>query len=232
MIALDFEGLFPSGLHDWQDAERLGLALMLALGFEDAMLSAKGADAGIDIHARDACCQVKHWSGTVGRGELQRLVGAAFGRDPVFLAATYSAHAVSYADQAHLALFTFDPTARVLAANGRAVVLASGPHYGPMTDQELGITERLERVSRNVGTLGAQVGLVVARGKAQSARNRRRTNRMVAKASRALDEFAKANDRLLGAQRRGSLRGAEKAVDDMERAVRSAAEILDVRLPL
>ena len=64
------------------------------------------------------------------------------------------------------------------------------------------MTERLERVSRNVGTLGAQVGLVVARGKAQSARNRRRTNRMVAKASRALDQFAKARP-LTGAQRAG-----------------------------
>jgi hypothetical protein len=71
-VELDLSGAVAGPLATWQDVERLGLALMRALGFDDARLTPPGADAGIDIDSRNGVCQVKHWTNQVGRREVQQ----------------------------------------------------------------------------------------------------------------------------------------------------------------
>lgn len=102
-------------------AEQNAAAKMRDFGFADAEITGGSADAGIDVHSRRAIAQVK-WQGAVtSRPDLQRLYGARGAVDTremlFFSASGYSSHAVEYADECGISLFTYDPLGEVSAVN-------------------------------------------------------------------------------------------------------------------
>ncbi|MCF6735228.1 restriction endonuclease [Blastococcus sp. KM273129] len=99
----------------WQDAERLAASHMRRLGFEDARVTATGADGGIDVWATGAVAQVKfQWSKT-GRPAVQALhrVATAHQAEALFYAIDYTQQALTYANNTGIALFLFDSTGDV-----------------------------------------------------------------------------------------------------------------------
>ncbi|MFB7876180.1 restriction endonuclease [Nocardia sp. NPDC056064] len=105
-------------------AEQNAAVQMRVLGFSDARVTKSGADGGIDVRATGAVAQVKWRAGQVGRPDLQRLFGARGNRFELqllfFAAAPYSAPARAYADEVGMALFTYDPTGRIVPVNAAA----------------------------------------------------------------------------------------------------------------
>lgn len=95
------------------------------LGFHDATLTSPGADRGLDVVATGAAAQVKALASPVGRPDVQRLVGAGInaGQLLFFSLSGYSARAIEYADDADVALFTFDRQLHPFAVNEFAQVL-------------------------------------------------------------------------------------------------------------
>lgn len=106
------------------DAEVHAAAWMRGLGFYDAQETTFTSDGGIDVIASDGVAQVKFKAVQVGRPELQNFVGAAHpypDRLRLFFSwKGYSAHALQYAEQAQIALFTYELDGRCLAANAFA----------------------------------------------------------------------------------------------------------------
>lgn len=105
-------------------AEENAAQKMQELGYLDARTTGGSADAGIDVRSRRAIAQVK-WQGAVtSRPDLQRLFGARGMREDwdmlFFSAAGYSKHAVEYADECGICLFTYDPLGTLSASNDRA----------------------------------------------------------------------------------------------------------------
>lgn len=96
----------PAGDRSWVQAEQLAAAALRKFGFDDALPTGSGTDAGLDVAGRSIACQVKYTAKPVGRPVLQQLVGAAGGRVTAFFSrAGYTAQAVEYADQVGMALF-------------------------------------------------------------------------------------------------------------------------------
>ena len=231
IVALDFAEALPTGVRDWQEAERLGVLLMVALGYTDAALTGPGTDGGIDVNAREACCQVKHWQSSAGRRELQQLVGAAFGRQTVFLAPSFSPQAVQYAPAAEVALFTYDPTARIFATNARASLLASRPQTSrEMTQAEASVVRVLNQAERDLGIIGAAVDAFASRVLGGDMA-KRKAEKTLATVNASLERAKRAHQALLTAESSGSVPDAQKAVNEMASAVHSAAAALDLRLP-
>jgi len=109
----------------WNQAEEFAAWHMRTLGFRDARVTSPGADGGIDVIAQGAVAQVKHYeTATIGRPVVQQLRGAAHGLPwALFYARSgYAASAVSYADRANVALFTY-------ADDGRVQAASQGAHY-------------------------------------------------------------------------------------------------------
>lgn len=106
----------------WQAAEQMAANHMRAFGFSDARTTQAGADRGIDVVSKWGVAQVKYFSKPVGRPDIQKLRGAAFGRQRVlFYALTgYTSAAVEFADEVEVALFQFDQYGMVWPINGRA----------------------------------------------------------------------------------------------------------------
>lgn len=106
----------------WQAAEQMAANHMRAYGFSDARTTPPGSDGGIDVVSRWGVAQVKYFSKPVGRPEVQKLRGAAHGRDRVlFYALTgFNLNAVAFADEAGIALFQFDQRGMVWPINGLA----------------------------------------------------------------------------------------------------------------
>lgn len=116
------------------EAEENAAVQLRSLGFSDARVTKSGADGGIDVRASGAIAQVKWRAGQVGRPELQRLFGARGKRFELqlffFAASPYSTHAVSYANEVDMALYTYDPTGRITPVNpvaNRIAARASAP---------------------------------------------------------------------------------------------------------
>lgn len=105
-------------------AERNAAARMRELGFADARTTGPGIDAGIDVVSNRALGQVKWRGAQVGRPELQQFYGARGSRHDqslLFFSATgYSKQALAYADDNHIATFTYDPLGRLTALNSHA----------------------------------------------------------------------------------------------------------------
>ncbi|MBB1013026.1 restriction endonuclease [Dietzia kunjamensis] len=94
------------------------------LGFKDARVTTASGDGGVDVVAKQAVAQVKHWGSQVGRPAIQQLYGAR-GIDHskkmiFFCSGGYSRQAVAYADEVGVALFTFDATGGYEAINESA----------------------------------------------------------------------------------------------------------------
>ena len=115
------------------DAEQVAAEWMRSSGFEDARCTAAGTDGGVDVRSREAVAQVKAQLTPVGRPELQALYGVARseGRRPLFFSLmSYTAAAVTWADEVQMALFRFDHAGTVEAVNlaaERLLVAAGGP---------------------------------------------------------------------------------------------------------
>lgn len=103
-------------------------AMTRYLGFQHAVCTPPGADAGIDITASGAVAQVKYYpSGKkVSRPEIQQLLGASAAADGVAVlffaygADPYAKPAVTFADEHDVALFSYDSTGMISAVNETA----------------------------------------------------------------------------------------------------------------
>lgn len=119
----------PYGV-DHQGAEVLVAEWMRHLGVSDATATRQVGDGGIDVDSKLFVAQVKHLSGSVGSPDLQRLAGVAVvaGKRGVFFTnTTYSPFAHAFADDARIALFTYDAhegTLHGVNSLGRAAVAA------------------------------------------------------------------------------------------------------------
>lgn len=97
-----------------RQAEQMAAAAMRAMGFPDARETPVGPDGGVDVRSRAAIAQVKFRGAQTPRSDVQRVAGAR-GRDQhlalfFFSASGYSSHAIEYAADMDVALFTYDPT--------------------------------------------------------------------------------------------------------------------------
>jgi hypothetical protein len=112
---------------EWQQAERLAAQVLRQFGFDDAVTTAAGADAGVDVVGAAVASQVKYTMKPVGRPTLQQLIGAAHGRIAVcFARSGYSSEAISYADRAGIALFRIHLPISVTAVNQFAARMVDG----------------------------------------------------------------------------------------------------------
>jgi hypothetical protein len=114
------------------DAEQVAAEWMRHFGFDDARCTPAGTDGGVDVRSREAVAQVKAQLTPVGRPELQALYGVARseGRRPLFFSLmSYTAAALTWADEVGMALFRFDHAGMVEAVNLAAEGLraACGP---------------------------------------------------------------------------------------------------------
>lgn len=102
---------------------------MIGLGFSDAVPTQFIGDSGIDVVASRAVAQVKFQVAPVGRPALQNLVGAASehpGKFKLFFAwKSYSGPAFAFAEQAHIALFSFTTGGELVPENTQAEHLCS-----------------------------------------------------------------------------------------------------------
>lgn len=110
------------------EAEYVAAAIMRDhLGFKDAAVTTASGDGGVDVVAKQAVAQVKHWGSQVGRPAIQQLYGAR-GVDHskkmvFFCSGGYSRQALAYANEVGVALFTFDAAGSYEAMNEPAEAL-------------------------------------------------------------------------------------------------------------
>jgi hypothetical protein len=99
----------PVVVAEWQDAEELAVwHLREFLGVGDAKMTPPGADGGVDVRGDGVVAQVKFIGSAVTAPQVRQLVGAGLSARCVFYARQgYTAQAVSFADEADVALFTF-----------------------------------------------------------------------------------------------------------------------------
>jgi hypothetical protein len=120
----------PDVIDSPADAEAQAAVWMIGLGFADAMPTQFTADGGIDVVSSRAVAQVKFQVAPVGRPALQNLVGAAGSEHPgkfklFFSWKGYSGPAFVFAEQAHVALFSFTTGGELVPENTQAEHLCS-----------------------------------------------------------------------------------------------------------
>lgn len=228
---IDLSPVFESPLNGWQDAEALGHALMLALGFEDARPTGSGADGGIDVVSAKAVCQVKDWRDSVGRAEVQKLAGAALGRTSVFLASSYRQNAIDWANQAGVALFSFNMTALVVAVNPAARQLAGSFRPTQMTPREAVLSARVTKVHRWLREVTAEAERLAAQPPAPP-RVMRRNARRVAEFREELPRLQRDFGRVESSTflKVAPLSRLSHRLDVLERDLRRAARSLGMKL--
>ncbi|MEV8265164.1 restriction endonuclease [Microbacterium sp. NPDC077057] len=116
-------GVSPAGaeiwIRDW----------MIHMGAEGASATQYVGDGGIDVESAHFIAQVKHYTGSVGVGEIREHIGVAAvderKRRPLFFTSgTYSAGGIDAADRAQMPLFTYSvESGRVLPVNAHAEML-------------------------------------------------------------------------------------------------------------
>jgi hypothetical protein len=112
---------------------------MRQIGFDDADITTAGADRGVDVVSSRAVAQVKHYATSpVGAPAVQQLRGAAHAYEwhLFYSLSGYTKAAVQFADDASVALFTYDARATVSAANIHAEYLLqlTGSENGAQAD--------------------------------------------------------------------------------------------------
>ncbi len=124
------EGRSHTGsIRTWQDAELAAADHMRSLGFTDARVTGAGADGGIDVIARDAVAQVKHYSQPIGVGPIRELRGVADSHHHLLFYASggYTASARQFADEREVALFSVLGFGHIAPVNPAAVHLSARP---------------------------------------------------------------------------------------------------------
>lgn len=116
-------------IRTWQDAELAAVDHMRVLGFTDARVTGAGADGGIDVIARDAVAQVKHYSQPIGVGPVRELRGVADAHQRLLFYASggYTAAARQFADDRGIALFSLQELGHITALNEAAARLSARP---------------------------------------------------------------------------------------------------------
>lgn len=114
-----------SGVPPWQEAEEVAAEFLRGQGFTDARATPVGADSGIDVYGRGVVAQVKYLTTSVGRPDLQRLVGAnQHGAAMAFFSRSgYASTATQYALQTGIALYTIELPDDVVPVNAYAAHL-------------------------------------------------------------------------------------------------------------
>ena len=112
----------PVPVFSWEMAEALAVAHMKQLGFADTKSTPSGNDKGIDAVSNRAAAQVKALQVPVGSPEVQKLRGAAHRFEYLifYSQSGYTAQAIDFAEEAGIALFSFDRANNVKAVNARA----------------------------------------------------------------------------------------------------------------
>ncbi|MEV4680450.1 restriction endonuclease [Streptomyces kurssanovii] len=120
-------------IRTWQDAELAAVDHMRGLGFTDAQVTAAGADGGIDVIARDAVAQVKHYSQPIGVGPVRELRGVADAHQHLLFYASggYTAAARQFAEDRGIALFSLQEIGHITALNEAAARLSARPAPAP-----------------------------------------------------------------------------------------------------
>lgn len=108
----------------WGMAEQLGAQHVRELGFTGAQVTGAGADQGLDVVAFDAVAQVKYTSRPVGAPEIQRLRGAARGRENLIFYSISGYTAAAVREAYDVALFVYDEQCNVTPINDVAQFLA------------------------------------------------------------------------------------------------------------
>jgi len=94
-----------------QDAEQAACLWMQWFGFKDAKVTPAGADGGIDVESEGAVAQVKLEGVPTGRPKIQALFGIASQKGVLgmfFSLSGYSQHALDFASEVEMPLFTFN----------------------------------------------------------------------------------------------------------------------------
>jgi hypothetical protein len=138
----------------WQEAEALAAWHMKQLGFDDAQLTAAGADGGLDVVAKSAVAQVKHYTGSpTGAPAVQQLRGAGIAVEwALFYALSgYTRAAMDFAESANVALFTYDTegTVEPVSAAAKHLTERAGLDEAPSIDEFA--------LQREASTLGQQL---------------------------------------------------------------------------
>ncbi len=107
------------------DAEQLAVSWLRRFGHSDARLTRRGPDNGIDVWAKGAVAQVKHWTDKrVGIAEVQRLGGTAMPgqRRYFFSSSGYTESAARWAEapDCPVALFRLRRDGNIMALNHMA----------------------------------------------------------------------------------------------------------------
>lgn len=100
----------PRMVRNYRDAESLARDWLIYFGFADAEVTPDGADGGVDVDSEDAIAQVKFQALPVGRPVVQALLGVSSHQHkiPFFFASSgYTSSAITFADEAGIALFMF-----------------------------------------------------------------------------------------------------------------------------
>ena len=108
------------------------------LGFYDAEVTPKGPDAGVDVASEAVVAQVKATAKPTGRPVIQQIYGAAVAEEKLALVYTlggYTAEALSWADDNNVALFEFNHSGEVEAANGSGERLLRAADDRAISDQ-------------------------------------------------------------------------------------------------
>ncbi len=129
-----------------REAEECAAWHLRQLGFDDAQLTPASADGGVDVRSSRILAEVKQLTAVVGRPLLQRLVGARGAQHHLALAfysaSGYSPHAVAYAEEMAIALFTYSVRGEVAAVNGHARELVRAAPRRARTTRATRTTQR------------------------------------------------------------------------------------------
>ena len=132
-------------------------------GYRNVGLTSGGNDNGVDVRATGAVAQVKFEARQVGRPQLQNLVGAR-GRNHdmellFFSGAGYSGHAIEYASEMDIALFTYALDGVVSPENRAARHVVERNRTGSWTATSRGDTSTLAPIARR--RIGATIMMLL-----------------------------------------------------------------------
>jgi hypothetical protein len=130
----------PALIRSPADAEGAAARWMRYWGYEDASVTGRGADGGVDVRSSDAVAQVKALQVPVGRPDLQRLHGVATSENKMgffFSLMYFTPQAKEWADQVGIALFRFDLQGEPEPVNAAALaIVADIPDFASPADDE------------------------------------------------------------------------------------------------
>ncbi|WP_404430753.1 restriction endonuclease [Microbacterium lacus] len=159
----------PAAIDTWQAAELLAAEHMREIGFIDATTTARGADGGIDVLARNGIAQVKFHTAPVGAPSVQQLAGIASPRrvTAVFYSLSgYTRAAVAVAEEAEVALFSYTPDGSIGQWSSEARKLQETGYFDlPQGDGTLAYDEFVD----SLNVYGQRVADMIPRAEARLA---------------------------------------------------------------